>query len=244
MRRACIATLLGAAACALRDVPGPPGQEQVVVQGVLSAHTAEQVLWIEHTTPAGEPVGTALQPLAIPPTRIEVRDSTGAVFTFQVDAANPARFLASFTPTPGWRYDLLLEAGAHVLTASTRVPGVVTIVNPATDTIVWSPTSTLPLTWSGPIRRVRVSYADTTGRGAYEIPTWVTADTVIQLRYFPPVPAIQIWVLAVDSVTARVADPFASGFDPASFGQLRGNVTGGAGFFGAATADRVIVRLE
>lgn len=214
------------------------------MQGVLSAQATQQVLWIERTTPAGEPVGTALQPLAILPTRVEVRDTTGAVFTFQGDVANPARFLSSFTPTPGWRYDLLLEAGAHVLTASTRVPGVVTIVNPATDTIVWSPTSTLPLTWSGPIRRVRVSYADTTGRHAYSIPTWVAADTVIELRYFPTAPALQVWVLSVDSVTARVGDPFVIGLDPASFEQLRGNVTGGAGFFGAATADRVIVRLQ
>ena len=96
MRTAFIATLLGVAACGLREVQGPPGEEQVVVQGVLSSQTAEQVLWIERTIPAGESLRYELRPLASPPARIEVRDSTGALFTYQPDPANAARFVASF----------------------------------------------------------------------------------------------------------------------------------------------------
>ena len=248
MRIALCATLLGVAACALRDVPGPPGEEQVVVQGVLSAQTAQQVLWIERTIPAGDPVGTELRPLASPPARVEVRDSTGAVFTFQMDAANPARFLASFTPTPGWRYDLLLEAGARVLTASTRVPAALTILNPTADTVTM-PRDSFAITWSGPVRAIRIAYADTAGRPAYGPPSWVTADTVTRLSYivyFPSsVATFQVWVVAVDSVTARLRQPsgFFGPFGDA-FNQDRGNLTGGVGFFGAVTGDRLVVKLQ
>lgn len=244
MRRALVATLVGAVACGLREVPGPPGEEQIVVQGVLNAQAAEQVLWIERTIPAGDPIGFEPTPLASPPTRIEVRDSAGALFSYQADTADLTRFVAAFTPTPGARYELLLEAGAHVLRASTRVPDAVTIVDPAADTIAVARDSLLRLIWAGPVRPMRVTVSDTTGRQFIGFPEWVTRGTTAELRLFSPLPAIAVWVLALDSVTARVVDPFAVGLDRAVFGQFRGNVSGGVGFFGAASSDHVIVRLQ
>ena len=244
-RLSTVLLLASPVACALRDVPGPPGEEQVVVQGVLSAQASQQVLWIERTIPAGEQVSYGVRPLSPPPTRVEVRDSTGVIFRFQPDSANPARFLAAFRPTPGWPYDLLIEAGGHTLSASTRVPSTITIVDPATDTVtVFFRPATLRLAWSGPIRPVRVAYADTAGRAAYSSPVWATTDTAIALADFPSVPTMQVWVVSVDSVTARVGDPFVFSLDPSLFDQMRGNVTGGAGFFGAATADHIVVRLQ
>jgi hypothetical protein len=50
---------------------------------------------------------------------------------------------------------------------------------------------------------------------------------------------IVVAVLAVDSVTARVTVPFE--FDDFR-GVFEGNLTGGAGFFGATTGDRLVVR--
>jgi hypothetical protein len=173
-----------------------------------------------------------------------VRDSAGTLFTFQGDAANAARFVAAFTPTPGVRYELLLEAGSQVLSASTRVPDLVTIVDPSADTIAVARDSRLRLTWAGPARPIRITASDTTGRQRSSFPVWVTRDTTVELQASSTLPAIGIWVLALDSVTARVVDPFAIGLDPAVFGQFRGNVSGGVGFFGAASGDHVIVRLQ
>jgi hypothetical protein len=233
-------------ACALRDVPGPPGEEQVVVQGILTTQTTQQVLWIERTIPAGEPVSGELRPLPVPPDRVEVRDSTGLVLTFQADPGNSARFLASFTPAIGRRYDLLIEVGSRVLTASTRVPDAVTIVDPPADTIT-VPRDSFSVTWSGPTRTIRIAYADTTGRAAYAPPVWVVDDTVAQLSWIPDlatsISALQVWVLAVDSVTARVRDSFLYTLGD-SFSPTTGNINGGAGFFGAATADHIVVRLQ
>jgi hypothetical protein len=240
--------LLALAACALRDVPGPPGREQIVVQGVLNAQASRQVLWIERTIAAGEVVDGAVRPLAVPPSRIEVRDSTGQIVNFQLDSTNTARFTAAFTPTPGWRYDLLIEAGLQVLTASTRVPNLVTIVDPASDTVTM-PRDSFPLTWSGPIRTVRVALADTAGRATFAPSMWVSADTATRLTNVAYVPssisAIQVWVVAVDSVTARMRQP-QSLFGPFgdAFTDTPGNVSGGVGFFGAVTADHIVVRFH
>ncbi len=245
MRRALVAAVIGAVACGLRDVPGPPGQEQIVVQGVLSAQRAEQILWIERTIPAGEPVGGELRPLATPPARIEVHDSAGTVFTFQPDAGNPARFVAAFTPVPGVRYDLLLEAGPHVLRAVTRVPDPVTIVEPVPDTVVL--TRGLPLTvrWAGPIRPVRFMYSDTVGAPIFFSGTWVEGDTVTSASTaYISAPTFLLWVGSFDSVTARIGDPYSNRLDFGLERQFRGNVTGGVGFFGAATSDHVVVRLQ
>src|SRR2546429_5757562 len=119
MRSAFGATLLCAVACGLRDVQGPPGEEQVVVQGVLNAQFSEQVLWIERTIPAGDPPQSGLRPLALPPSRVEGRDSTGAGFPFHLDATNAARLFALFTPIPWHRHELLVEARPIALTATT-----------------------------------------------------------------------------------------------------------------------------
>ena len=245
MRTAVIATLLGAAACGLRNVQGPPGEEQVVVQGVLNTQGSEQVLWIERTIPAGDSISFAFRPLESPPTRVEVRDSSGAVFSYQPDAANAARYVASFAPVHGQRYELLVDVGSQVLRASTRVPAAVAIVDPAADTIVASRASPLGLTWVGPIRPIRVTVSDTTGRELVSFPEWVTHDTTLAVGVASSLSAIGIWVLALDTVTARVAElPFVIGLDPAGFRDFRGNVSGGVGFFGAASGDHVIVRLQ
>jgi hypothetical protein len=242
MRTALALTLLGAAACGLREVQGPPGEEQVVVQGVLSAQASEQVLWIERTIAAGDPISYDLRPLASPPTRVEVRDSTGAVFAYQQDTANAARFVASFTPVHGRRYDLLVEAGTHVLRGSTTVPAPLTIVDPAADTVDVPADSGLRVSWasgSSPWVLIYVMRAGTPQLG-YRA-TVVRRDTsfVLPSYYFYDDSALTVSAFAVDSVTARVTDPFGFGDFSRAFD---GNLTGGPGFFGASTRDRVVAR--
>lgn len=240
MRYALIATLLAAAACGLREVKGPPGEEEVVVQGVLSAQASEQVLWIERTTAAGDPITRDLRPLASPPTRVEVRDSTGAVFSYLPDTANATRFVAAFTPVHGRRYDLLVEAGTHVLRGSTTVPAPLTIVDPAADTVPSPGDSGLRVSWasgSSPWVLIHVSNIDAP-LGARAAMVW-RDTTVVVSRYYFYGTAVTVTVFAVDSVTARVTDPF--GFRDFSRG-FDGNLTGGPGFFGAATSDRVVAR--
>jgi hypothetical protein len=46
-----------------------------------------------------------------------------------------------------------------------------------------------------------------------------------------------VTLVALDSVTARVMDPFSGGFGD----EFEGNLTGGVGFFGATARDRLVV---
>src|SRR5258705_4669048 len=131
MRIALGATLLAVTACGLRDVPGPPGQEQVVVQGILNAQRTQQELWIERSTPAGEPIGGAPRPLESPPSRIEIRDTAGNIFFFSADTANPTRFVPTFTPIPGARYDLVIEASCRVIHATAVAPRAIAVLDQA-----------------------------------------------------------------------------------------------------------------
>jgi hypothetical protein len=228
--------LLTVVACGLRDVPGPSGVEQVVVQGVLNAQATEQVLWIERTTPAGEPIGSGLRPLSTPPSRIEVRDALGAVFSFQRDAGNAARFVATFTPAPG-RYDLVIEAGEVVLRATTEVPGPLTILDPTTDTVRISRDSGLTLRWT-----MSASWAAIYLGGSF--PVFVGRDSTFQFSrddFFAGTQAIAVF--GMDSITARVINPFALELGGPTF-VLAGNVTGGAGFFGALSSDQVVVQRQ
>jgi hypothetical protein len=245
MRTAVIAILLGAAACALREVQGPPGKEQVVVQGVLRTEASEQVLWIERSIPAGDPISSELRPLDSPPTRIEVRDATGALFTYQPDPANTARFVTSFTPVSGRRYDLLVEAGTHVIRGSTVVPPPITIVDPAADTVIAPPANAgMRVSWaSGSSLWAFVFVARGGAPNEVYYTDLVQRDTshLVSGFYFSfhNDSTLIVSVLAVDSVTARVIDPFRAGN---FFDSFDGNLTGGAGFFGASTADRIVVR--
>jgi len=245
MRIALAATLLGVAACGLRDVPGPPGQEQVVVQGILNAQRTQQELWIERSTPAGEPIGGAPLPLESPPSRIEIRDTAGNVFNFSGDTANPTRFVATFTPTPGARYDLVIEAGGRVIQATAVVPRAIVIVDPAQDTLSGVASPFVSVAWTGPNRWVRVTSILDSARAEYTLfRQWVMNDTMARVTMNPSYPRVVIWVLAVDSVSARAADPGSFQGELNPFGQFRGNITGGVGFFGAATSDRLVVRLQ
>lgn len=247
MRPAFVAPLLCAAACGFRQVQGPPGEEQIVVQGVLSPQASEQVLWIERTIPAGDPIVVALRPLATPPTRVEVRDTSGAVFSYQPDTTNPARFVATFTPVHGQRYDLVVEAGSHVIRGSTTVPAPLTILDPAADTVPRpAPAdSGLRLSWaSGSSPWVLIYVTRPRDTVLYFPLMLVRRDTSALLPYFfisSYDSTLIVSVLAVDSVTARVFNPdrgFSS--NPA----FEGNLTGGPGLFGATTSDRFVVRVQ
>jgi len=245
MRIALGATLLGVAACGLRDVPGPPGQEQVVVQGILNAQRTQQELWIERSTPAGEPIGGDQRPLESPPSRIEIRDTAGNIFSFSADAANPARFVSTFTPIPGARYDLVIEASGRVIQATAVVPRAIVIVDPAQDTVSGVASPFVNVTWTGPNRWVRVSSIPDSASAEFGLfRQWVMNDTIAQVPMDPSYPRVLVWVVAVDSVSARAADPGAFQGELNPFGQFRGNITGGVGFFGAATSDRLVVRLQ
>lgn len=236
------------AGCGLREITLPPGSEQIVVQGVLNARASEQVLWIERTTPAGDPIEYGLRPLAQPPARAEVREEGGEVHRFTPDTGNSARFVALFTPVHGRRYDLVVEAQGAVVRGTTVVPPAITIVDPAADTVSHPRDSELRVSWgSGSSPDVAVYLtADTNDVSGYIFPQWVRDDTVavIPAFQFSARPAYVVWVVATDPVTARVyafeRRPIGHGGEPI----LDGNLTGGAGVFGALTSDRVVVRIQ
>lgn len=240
-----------AAGCALREITPPPGEERVVVQGVLNARASEQVLWIERITPAGDPIEYGLRPLAQPPRRVEVGEEGGRVHSFTPDTGNPARFVAAFTPVHGNRYDLLVEAQGAVIRGATVVPPAVTIVDPPADTISHAPGSALPVSWaSGTSRDVAVFVtADTSDVSAFVFPQWVRDDTTVVIPEYSfsslaPGATRLVWIVATDPVTAQVY-----AFERRLIGAggqaiLNGNVTGGVGVFGAVTSDRFVVRLQ
>lgn len=241
-RRASLVALVATTACALADITPPPGEEQVVVQGVLRAQLPQQLLWIERSTVAGDPLTYEPRPLESPPARVEVQDELGSVFPFVVDTGDATRFVAAFTPVPGRRYELLVEADGRSVRGSTVVPGQITIVEPAADTVPY--TRPLRVSWAaGASRHVAVYLTpDTVGEGVdYAFPFWVrddttvVADTLFGGFFFQR--GTVVWVVAADSVTARLSRPSRTdrGFD--------GNLTGGAGFFGAVTHDRLFVRV-
>lgn len=239
--------------CGWREITQPVGEEQVVVQGVLNERAAEQVLWIERTTPAGDTITFGLNPLAQPPERVEVREEGGAVYGFTPDTGNPARFVATFTPVEGRRYDLLIEAQGAVVRGTTVVPPAITIVEPPADTVSHQRDSEFRVSWaSGTSRDVAIYVTlDTTDFSGYVFAQqWVRNDTaaVIPGWVFPAFPPSNprrlVWVVATDPVTARVFDfehrPIGHGGEPI----LDGNVTGGAGIFGAVTSDRVLLQIQ
>jgi hypothetical protein len=213
----------------------------VVVQGVLHAQRPQQELWIEWSTAAGDPLTYRPRPLESPPARVQVRDELGNVFPFVADTDDPTRFIADFTPVPGRRYELLVEAGGRSVRGSTVVPGQITIVEPAADTVPH--TRPLRVSWaSGASRHVVVYLTPDTVVDAldYPFPFWIRGDTTVLADtlfggfFFQR--GTVVWVVAVDSVTARLyrlSRP-ERGFD--------GNLTGGVGAFGAMTRDRLVVR--
>lgn len=233
------------AGCGLSEITLPPGREQIVVQGVLNAQAAQQVLWIERTTPAGDPIAAGLRPLDPPPSRVEVRGEGGAVHRFARDTTTPARFVATFTPVHGRRYDLLVEATGAVVRGTAVVPPAITVVDPAADTVSHPPDIELRVSWaSGSSRDVAVYLtADTSDVSGYIFPQWVRDDTVavIPAVGFSARPTHVVWVVAADPVTARVFDLERRRFGPGGDWVLEGNLTGGVGVFGAVTSDRLVV---
>ncbi|MGH7700823.1 MAG: DUF4249 family protein [Gemmatimonadales bacterium] len=246
-RFAFVATVI--AGCALREITPPWGGEQVVVQGVLNARASEQVLWIERTTPAGDPIAYGLRPLAQPPARAEVQEEGGGLYRFTPDTGNAARFVAPFTPVHGRRYDLVVEAQGAVVRGTTVVPPALTVVDPPADTVSHLRDAALRVSWApGTSRDVAVYVTrDTNDVSGYVFPLWVRDDTTAVIPGFSfvgPAPTRLVWVVATDPVTARAFAfehrPIGHGGDPI----LAGNLTGGAGVFGAVTSDRFLVRLQ
>jgi hypothetical protein len=250
--RASLAVAAALAACAWGDVGLPPVENNVIaVQAVLNAGSPRQVVWIERGFAPGRrldyPQGPGSLALPVPPSRVEVREVGGPVHVFQLDPADAARFLADFTPAPGGRYELLIEASGRTIRGAVVVPDPVVIVEPAADTvdlpvealrIAWRSASTPEFGW---LATPPDGGADPFG--FFPAPRWVRADTSTVVNrnsvyWFRP--ETVVWVLATDGATARLHD-FTRRVSERE--RLVGNLDGAIGVFGAMTWDRVVVRV-
>jgi hypothetical protein len=247
-----IALTAALAACALDEIGLAPFEnDPIAVQAVLNAGSPRQVVWIERGFAPGRrldyPQGPGSLALPVPPSRVEVREVGGPVHVFQPDPADAARFLADFTPAPGGRYELLIEASDRTIRGAVVVPDPVVIVEPAADTVdlpveelrlAWRPVSTPEFGWLA-----TPPDGTTDPYGFFPAPTWVRADTatvVSRSSVFWYRPETVVWVLATDGATARLHD-FTRRVSERE--RLVGNLDGAIGVFGAMTWDRVVVRV-
>lgn len=234
--------LLANIACGVPSGPAfkAASAEFVVVQAVLTTTRPTQVIWIERSRSADSALTMVLTPLTPAPGLIEVRDTLGDVFRFSPDPENPARFTADFTPVPGRRYDLLVEAEARRVTGRVVVPLPVALLEPAGDTVTVSTGDSLRVRWtSGPGSHYAwtVSPLDSALWGRAPAREF-TRDTVVALPGFFFGRSSVVWVLSMDSATWAY---FQARLGPEQRAIL-GNVVGGAGVFGAMTAARVVVQ--
>lgn len=242
--RRTVALAIFVVACGLpRPVePNVRGEEVVVAQALLSTESTTQTIWIERSSSIDSTLHGGLRPLTTPPSLVEVRDTLGAQFIFVQDSANPARFVATFTPINGRRYNLRIDADTQTLTASVTVPLGLTLIQPALDTVVLPAGDSLAVAWTSLSSRSfgwAVTPPDTS---SWDQPTFrfdaLTRDSTLSVPSFEFQGTRLLWVLALDAQSWAYFHLHGS---PDRL-PVVGNVKGGAGIFGAVTADRVVVQ--
>ncbi len=222
--------------------PTAPAADQVIVQVVLSTATTEQEMWIERMhAVSGQGIDPGPLPLTAPPTRIEVRNDFGSVYTFVGDSTNSIRFTAAFTPVGGQPYHLLIDVPGRTITGTVVVPGSVQIVEPPTDTLDVGPNDVVLVRWTSPSSRdfAWIETADSTG-SAFPVGS-LTQDTSLTIPAGLSVTHPYLWILAMDPATAAFYDAERQGLDR---WKVTGNLQGAVGVFGAFTADRLYIRVN
>jgi len=231
---ACLLCALGWGGCTPPDLLSF-GAPRFVVQSVLTAATATQVLWLEQTTDPGSLLTAELLPVSPPPSAVLLRDDSGVlVATFTQDPGNAARFLASFVPAPGAEYHLMIALGADTLTASVVVPSVA-ISLPSTDSVTLLAQDTLDLHWTvtpAEARTLPLILEDDAGADTLRLFGRFTQDTTALYPAAQLAPSRSIWIVVADP-WARAAFEVRTG--PIQPNQILfyGNVRGAAGVFGA-----------
>ena len=222
--------------------PNVRGEEIVVVQALLSTESPTQTIWIERSGSIDSTLGGGLRALTTPPSLVEIRDTSGSQFIFVQDTVNPARFVAAFTPINGRRYDLRIDADTQTLTASVTVPLGLTLTQPALDTVVLPAGDSLTAAWTSLSSRSfgwAVTPPDTS---SWDQPTFrfdaLTRDSTLSVPSFEFQGTRLFWVLAFDAQSWAYFHLHGS---PDRL-PVAGNVSGGAGIFGAVTGDRVVVQ--
>lgn len=223
--------------CHLPDFLGL-GRPQIVVQGILSSVTNQQILWIEESLdPASSPTRT-FRPVTPAPSAVLLQDSAGStVASFMPDSAFPAKYLAGFSPIPGRAYRLVIVVAGDTVRAATVVPSIA-LLAPSTDTVALSAADTLRLRWTS---------ATASATAVLVLPSDAAADTTpIRGDQFERDSAFSantqaltpqgvVWVVAADPITVAA---FSRTTDDRF---LQGNVIGAAGFWGAVAVDKVYV---
>jgi len=243
-RAAAFAVLVAACGLPRAVEPNVRGEEVVVAQALLSTESSTQTIWIERSLPIDSTLrrGFGLRPLTVPPSLVEVRDTLGGQFVFVQDTANPARFVAAFTPLNGRRYDLRIEVDTQTLTASVTVPLPLTLVQPAADTVILAAGDSLRAIWTSGSSRLYGWAVTPTAPALWDEPDFrfdrLTRDSAISVSSFTFQGTRLFWAFAYDPQSWAYFQfrPFPDRLPVA------GNVTGGAGIFGAVSGDRVVVQ--
>lgn len=232
------------AACGLPRAVEPDvrGEVVVVAQALLSTESSTQTIWIERSSSIDSTLGGRLRPLIVAPSLVEVRDTLGGQFVFAQDLTNPARFVASFTPINGRRYDLRIDVDTQTLTASVTVPLPLTLVQPVSDTVVLAAGDSLTAVWTSGSSRHFGWAVTPTDTSLWDRPTFLfdalTRDSTLSIPSFEFQGTRLFWALAFDATSWAYFHPRES---PDRL-PVAGNVRGGAGILGAVTADRVVVQ--
>jgi len=242
--RRTVALAVFAAGCGLpRAVePNVRGEGFVVVQALLSTESSTQTIWIERSGSIDSTLVGGLRPLTTPPSLVEVRDTSGGQFVFVQDTANPARFVAAFTPINGRRYDLRIDVDTQTLTASVTVPLALILVQPTSDTVVLAAGDSLIAAWTSGSSRHFGWAVTPTDTLSWDRPTFffdvLTRDSTLSVPAFEFQGIRLLWVLAFDAQSWAYFHPRGS---PDRL-PVAGNVRGGFGILGAVTGDRVVVQ--
>lgn len=240
-RAAWLGVLLAGCAVPRPVEPDVRGREVVVVNALLSTETGTQTIWIERSLPIDSPPSLDPRPLVTPPSLVEVRDTLGTVVVFTQDPARPSRYVASFTPIHGRRYDLRIDVDTLTLGAFTTVPLPLILIQPATDTVQVAMFDSVRVAWTS--ASTHFGWAVTpTDSARWSQPSFqfntLVRDSALTVPGFEFEGMRLLWILAFDPVSWAYFHPRPRLEDT----PVGGNVTGGAGLFGAVTGDRVVVR--
>jgi hypothetical protein len=229
------------------EVTGLPSADPVpVIQGLLIADQAGQLLQVEWSSPTHLPYESPARPAASSEVDLWLGLPTGDSLRYSPTGI-AGQFGVIAEVQNGQRYRLSGTVAAHTIAAEVDVPGIMRVTQPADDTLrlpLESPP--VPFAWradSAVRYQALVEHRDGTARTAfirklgdvsgavYVIAPDTTGELLLLARFFEQADTARLLILGYD----RTAAAFFSS-------NTKGNVRGAFGLFGAAAkSEKVIV---
>lgn len=214
---------------------GPTGSPTIVIQGLLSLEAQQQSIWVEWSTPSDSAFSSTIRPIDGTTVSLDLILPTGDGVPFE-PSETPGRFDAVVEVAPGNTYRLIGRVAGIPISAETVVPGPLRIVAPADDTLTVSLSTCqlfceVPYSWHAD-RASGYEYISGPAGGQSGATRTATHEAAGVLKLLP--------LSGKSALTVVAYDQNASSFLLAS--SPKSSISGGFGFFGAAsTARRVVV---